>query len=620
MDVQRKVIVLGFDGLEPTIVDQMLAAGELPHFARLQNSGGYARVATTCPAQTPVAWSTFATGVNPGGHGIFDFIRRNPATYLPSLALTAYEQKNPFTAPKAVNLRHGRTIWRHLSDADVESTILRCPCTFPPDEFRGRMLSGMGVPDLRGGLGTGTFYTSDPSVAPLESEQVVHIEPAGDRIETHVIGPRHPKTREDATFPITVDIDREQRLATIKTHDSRPAELVVREGQWSDWLHVQFKLGLFQSVRGAVRFYLKRIDPTPEFYASPVNFDCKAPLFPVSRPAEFAAEISAAVGTYYTTGMVEDHTGLSNGRFDEDAFLQQCRDVWREREAMMLEELGRCRAGLFFCLFDTPDRVQHMFWRFREQDHPANRNGQSSHLREYARVIEEEYRRCDAVLGEVLETMDDGALLIALSDHGFGSFRRGVNLNTWLHEQGLLTLKAGVTPGEATAEFFAGVDWDRTQAYSVGLGGIYINQQGRESRGVVTAEDADPLRRTIATALAGWKDDEHDATAVRQVVRRDEAYSGPYADQSPDLVVHFARGYRASWSTSLGGVSPALFEDNVKRWGGDHIVSPAEVPGVLFMNKPFRGEGARLVDMAPTISAALGVTPSTAMEGRSLWE
>lgn len=622
MDVHRKVIVLGFDGLEPDVAEELLAAGELPNFARLRDSGGYARVQTTCPAQTPVAWSTFATGVNPGGHGVFDFIRRNPQTYLPSLGLTSYEQKNPFTAPKAVNLRRGRTIWQHLSDAGIESTILRCPCTFPPDDFNGRMLSGMGVPDLRGGLGTGVFYTSDAGVRPKESEQVVHVAVNGERIATHVVGPRNPKTRGDVVFPIELHIDRERRSASLHANGAHPERLELREGTWSGWLHVKFKLGLFQSVRGTVRFYLKQVGPTFELYASPVNFDCESPMFPVSRPDEFAAEISEAVGTYYTTGMVEDHTGLSNGRFDESAFLQQCGDVWRERESMMFEELNRFDAGLFFCLFDTPDRVQHMFWRFREADHPANgANGSSAtaaEFAEYAHIIADEYRRCDAVLGRVFEAAGDDALLIALSDHGFGSFRRGVNLNTWLHRQGLLALKDGVQPGEETGEFFAGVDWERTRAYAVGLGGIYINRKGRESQGVVSDDEAAGLQRRIADELGGLIDGEKQSTAVRRVMQREDAYSGPYAAESPDLVVNFSRGYRASWGTSLGGVSPDLFEDNVKRWGGDHIVDPSEVPGVLFMNKPFDAESPRLLDLAPTISSALGVPPSPVMEGRSL--
>src|SRR4051812_44055809 len=181
-------MVIGLDGLEPKIVEPMLAAGELPNLARLRGQGGFSRVATTSPAQTPVAWSTFATGVNPGGHGIFDFIRRNPKTYAPDLSLNRYEQKNAFTPPRAVNLRRGTPVWELLGKAGIESTIVRCPCTYPPDNLRGRMLSGMGVPDLRGGLGTPTFYTSAEGVKAGESETVVPVQVKGGTVTTQLVG------------------------------------------------------------------------------------------------------------------------------------------------------------------------------------------------------------------------------------------------------------------------------------------------------------------------------------------------------------------------------------------------------------------------------------------------
>jgi predicted AlkP superfamily phosphohydrolase/phosphomutase len=188
-----KVIVIGLDGLEPSIVAPLLAAGELPNLAKLGAQGGFATVATTNPAQTPVAWSTFATGVNPGRHGVFDFLRREPGTYFPDIGLNRYEQKNAFLPPKVVNLRRGVPVWQRLTEAGVSSTIVRCPCAYPPDPVRGRMLSGMGVPDLRGGFGASTFYTSDPGASPGESEHLVAIRPDECGVAaTHLIGPRHP--------------------------------------------------------------------------------------------------------------------------------------------------------------------------------------------------------------------------------------------------------------------------------------------------------------------------------------------------------------------------------------------------------------------------------------------
>jgi len=620
----KKVIVIGLDGLEPKIVEPMLDRGELPNLARLRDLGGYSRVRTTYPAQTPVAWSTFATGTNPGGHGIFDFIRRDPQTYLPDLALNRYEQKSAFLPPKAVNLRRGVTIWNLLTDAGIPSVVLRCPCTYPPDNLDGRTLSGMGVPDLRGGLGTATFYTSRSGVKPGESENVIEL--AGESngtVRSHIIGPRNPKRDARSSTDLRVDIrltiDRNGRRVLVDS-DGDPAKLEVRQGEWSDWLKLKFKSGLLQSVRGMIRFCLVRLEPDIELYASPINFDPAAPMFPISSPWEYAGELARKVGTFYTTGMVEDHNGLSNGRFGESAYLDQCEQVVREREAMMLHELGRHDKGLFFCLFDTPDRIQHMFWRFREPDHPANgaNAGDDCDLADMANVIEDHYRRCDEIVGKAMAASDDETLFIVLSDHGFNSFQRGVHINSWLHENGFLKLCDGVSPGEEAGDFMRNVDWRGTRAYALGLGSIYLNLAGRERDGIVSPEDAEAVTADIKRGLTGLVDSDRGSVAIRGVSSRGEIYSGAYAAESPDLVVNFAEGYRVSWATALGGVPAGLCEDNVKKWGGDHIIDPTLVPGVLFMNRSFDGDAARLVDLAPTILAALGVPKGSAMEGTSL--
>ena len=614
MDVKRKVVVIGLDGLEPTIVRALLARGELPHLSRLAAQGGFSCVRTTVPAQTPVAWSTFATGVNPGGHGIFDFIRRHPKTYLPDLALNRYEQKNAFMPPRAVNLRGGVPVWQVLSDAGVPSTVLRCPCTYPPDSFRGRMLSGMGVPDLRGGLGTSTFYSSADDLKAGESEQIVKVTVNRDgTVSTHVIGPRNPRSRGTLEMPLTIRLEPERDRVMVMS-EGEPRALEVRLGQWSNWLQVRFKAGLLQSVRGMMRFHLVRLSPVLELYASPVNFDSDAPLFPISSPASYTQELTSKIGRFHTTGMVEDHTGLSNGRFDELAYLDQCAEVLRERERMMRFELERHREGLFFCLFDTPDRVQHMFWRFREPEHPANRQEPSRGLE---RVIEEHYRECDAIIGRAFEAIDDETLFIVLSDHGFGSFQRGFNLNTWLHQNGFLALKNGIEPGEETGELLKHVDWSRTTAYTLGLGSLYLNVKGREQEGIVEEAQINGIKGAIAAGLSGLVDTERGEMAIRSVSSREQIYRGCYLADAPDLIVGFAKGYRVSWATALGGVPRSLFEDNLKKWSGDHIVDSDLVPGVLFMSDPFRA-GGHLVDLAPTILSALGVPKGKDMEGEAL--
>ncbi len=611
----KRVIVIGLDGLEPAIAEPMLRRGALPHLAELSKRGGYGRVSTTDPAQTPVAWSTFATGLNPGGHGIFDFLRRDPKTYLPQLGLNRYEQKNPFVPPRVVSLQRAEAVWQVLSDAGVPSVVLRCPCTYPPDRIKGRMLSGMGVPDLRGSLGTSTWYTSADGHPPGEGESVVRVTPTeAGHVQTCLLGPLSPKTRRPVELEIAVEPSPDDGKILIRAHGGSQV-LKVEQGRWSGWLKVKFKPGRLQSVRGMVRFYLVRTEPVFELYASPVNYDPRAPLFPISSPAEYASQLAEALGTFYTSGMPEDHNGLINSRIDEPAFLEQCEQVLGEREAMMLYELERFDEGLFFCLFDTPDRIQHLFWRFREPDHPANRAHGTG---PFEHVIAEHYRRCDAIVGRVAEYADDETLLVVLSDHGCGSFRRGVHLNAWLHDQGLLALKRGRQPGDEAGDMLRGVEWSRTKAYALGLSGIYLNLRGREAKGIVDPEDAEPLKLAIARRLSGLEDPQHGRAAVRGVVRREEVYRGPYTGEAPDLLVRFAGGYRASWGTALGAVPQGCFADNTRRWAGDHIVDPSLTPGVLIMNRPFRASRARLLDLAPTILGALGVPKTSVMEGEPL--
>jgi predicted AlkP superfamily phosphohydrolase/phosphomutase len=610
----KKVITIGLDGFEPKIAEAMIARGELPNLRRLQEQGGYSRLETTYSAQTPVAWSTFSTGTNPGGHGIFDFLTRDPKTYFPIMALSRYEQKNAFVLPKVVNMRRGTPFWDLLSAKDVQSTILRVPCAYPPDQVKGRLLSGVGVPDLRGGFGTPTFYSSRTDVEADQNEKVVSINIDKNTINTYVIGPRDPKKKSDHRFDINIQIVKEEDKIII-TSQGQPDKFEVKLGKWSKWLTVKFKVGLMQYVSGIVRFNLRQLDPDFELYASPVNFETAEPLFPISSPKEYAHELAMKVGRYYTAGMAEDHDGLILNRFDESTYIDQCNIVMRERRRMMEYELGRFECGYFFCLFDTPDRFAHMFWRFREPDHPSNRY--HGYNPEFVNAIEEHYRDCDVVVGEAMRYVDDETLFITLSDHGMNSFQRGLNLNTWLYENGFLTLQSGANPGDG-GDFFENVDWDKTKAYALGLGCIFLNIKGREANGILNDDEAESVLAGIVRGLTGLVDADRSAVAVRSVVRREQVYRGPYVDDAPDLLVNFSEGYRVSWDTPLGGVPQGLFADNHKKWGGDHVIDPMLSSGVLFMNQKFSTESPSLVDLAPTILNALGVPKSAEMEGSDL--
>jgi len=631
----KKAIVIGLDGLEPTIVEAMLERGELPNLARIRQSGCYSRLRTTYPAQTPVAWSSFATGTNPGGHGIFDFIARDPATYLPDAALSRFERpKSAFAAPQVVNQRKGVPVWQTLSEAGVASVVLRCPCTFPPDQFDGRLLAGVGVPDLRGAQNKGSFYTQRPDVQARENEQVV-ILPAGSDFKTAVIGPRNTKQSppSDTKAEIRVQVKPNGRALVIET-GGFPARVEVPENCWSDWVRFKFKLSVLQSVTGIARFYVREITPQVEFYVSAVNFDPAAPMFPVSSPGTYAKDLSNQIGLFSTLGMAEDHNGLNNGRFDERAYLAQCELVIAERERLMRFELDRFGEGFFFLLYDTPDRVQHMLWRFRDAEHPGY---EPDLAREYSTLIEQHYARCDQLLTPILDKIDEDTLLVVLSDHGFNTFRRAFDTNTWLWQNGLLALENGRKPGEDLGDGFRGVDWSRTYAYAVGLGGIYLNFKGREREGVLEeGTEAERVRRAIASGLAGMADRTSARTAIRNVMRREELYSGPYASHAPDLVVNFCPGYRVSWQSAVGGFQNTLLEDNTRRWSGDHIIDPDAVSGVLFINRGGQSGSSiahagapkaqsserqlpHIIDLAPTILNYLGVPVPKLMEGTALF-
>ena len=263
--------------------------------------------------------------------------------------------------------------------------------------------------------------------------------------------------------------------------EGTPKELVIRQGEWSDWLRVKFKVGLLQSIRGMMRFYLQSCEPELALYASPVNFDPHSPLFPISDPPEYAGR---ACPTHRS--LLHDRHGRRPRGTEQRAHLRaniprSVRDRLARARGDDARRAEAVREGFFYCLFDTPDRIQHLFWRFTEPDHPANHGVAPS--AEFARVIDDCYRRCDAIVGKALEFSDDETLFIALSDHGFNSFRRGVHLNTWLYDNGFLALRDGVKPGEAAGDLLRQVDWGRTKAYAVGLGGIYLNIEGSRRAG-----------------------------------------------------------------------------------------------------------------------------------------
>jgi predicted AlkP superfamily phosphohydrolase/phosphomutase len=354
----------------------------------------------------------------------------------------------------------------------------------------------------------------------------------------------------------------------------------------------------------------------PDFglYVTPINIDPGNPALPISWPTYFSVYLSKLIGDFATLGLAEDTWALNERVIDEEAFIKQTYDHHKEREKMFFNALKKTKEGVVACVFDGTDRLQHMFFRYLEDDHPANR-GKDTEI--YKNAIRDMYKQADDMVRRVMEELADDDMLMVISDHGFQSFRRGVNLNSWFRKNGLLYLKDPSVPG---GEWFDNVDWSRTRAYAFGLGGIFINQRGREAEGIVEpGEETAALKREIIEGLSGIVDEETGDIAINEVFDVDEVHSsGPYRAAGMDLIVGYARGYRASWKCATGQVTEAVFTDNTKSWSGDHCVDPRLVPGVLFSNRPFTAKDPGIMDLAPTILTLFGVDVPGHMTGRVL--
>ena len=617
----KKVVVVGLDGLDPELTDAFMQQGRLPHLARLASQGSYTRLRTTLPPESPVAWSSFSTGCNPGRHQVFDFLTPNRKSYLPELSASRIDPPRrtlsigpyqiPLGKPRIQFERRSQSFWKILGDYGIYSTILRVPITFPPERFHGLQLSAMSVPDLKGSQGTFSYYTSDPiEQSEVTGGQVIDVKVENGVVQTYISGPENALRRDAAEMrlPFCVRLGDAGRDASIEL-DGQCYALPLRA--FSPWIPVRFRAGLGVRVQGICRFYLKAVAPHFQLYMTPINIDPGKPALPISYPFPFSMYLAKTQGPFTTLGLAEDTWALNERVLDEDAFIQQAYLIHDEREAMFFDALDKTRRGLLACVFDITDRMQHMFWRYLEADHPAN-IGKEADKHRYA--IRDLYARMDDLVGRVMERVDDDTLLVVMSDHGCKSFQRGVNLNSWLHQNGYLTLKSEPTG----AEWFHGVDWSQTKAYAVGLGGIYLNLEGRESQGIVKPSEAQAVKQGIREGLTRLYDEARAAHAIKAVYDTQEMYDGPYVEDAPDLIVGAHVGYRVSWTCATGAVAADIFEDNVKSWSGDHCINPDDIPGVLFTSRPIEEDNPSIMDVGPTILDLFGVPAPAYCDGHSL--
>lgn len=632
----ERLLVLGIDGMDPQILTRLMAAERMPHFQALARRGGFAALQTSMPPQSPVAWSSFITGLDPPGHGIFDFVHRDPVSLDPFLSTA---RKN--ASGQLELLRRGTPFWEILTAHDIPATIFKVPANFPPSTPGGnfwsqpfsscacglRAFAGMGTPDILGTYGTFSFYTEGSYTVPAYLEEGGTALLAGGELE--IPGGRIISAQlidDQAVLPIygplldgkpalthfDIYLDRAYRSAEITLDAQR---LVIQAGEWTPWVTIDFgrKSYSLEHLQGIARFYLRAAAPALELYMTPVNIHPGNPAMPISTPATAADELYRAMGPYYTQGMPDDTKALEAGVFDYDEFLRQDALTLEERRRQLRYELGRFEAGMLFFYVHSLDQVSHMLWRASSTRHP----GYQEKFAPYHNAIEDQYIAMDDLLGEALQALGDDADIIVLSDHGFAAYERSFNLNSWLAQEGYLALAPSLTLDEAHILAPDHVRWRETRAYSLGLNALYLNIRNREQHGVVAPTDREKLLRELQEKLLALRDPVDGRQVIKKVYRTDP---GATPGLAPDLLIGYSRGYRAAGAAAIGQLSSTFLQDNLSPWSGDHCMAADEVPGVLLSNKPLRPTPHHLRDIPVSILAYYGLTPPAAMSGHLIWE
>jgi len=594
-----KMLIIGIDGMDPEIINKLMSEGMLPNFLKLKEMGNFSKLKTVLPAESPVAWTTIATGTNPGKHGLFDFVTRNPENYLLEVAIT--KQKSKYSTKFESPIK-GTPFWRITSDAKIPTTVIRWPATFPPDKVNGVMLSGEGVPDIRGFSSGYYIYTSKHSNK--NEEKVIEVSINDQIINSKVFGPLgNDKNPIEASIQIRLNKDKATIIA-----DNR--EYPINVGGWSDWIKLDFKVGFMKKVSAITKAYLFSVEPEFNMYLSSIQIDPENPVVDSTYPSKYSRELADAIGLYNTLGMPEDTNALNENAITDKVFLEQVAQIEDERNKMFWYEFNMFDKGVLAFVFDSGDRLQHMYWDEKNLFNVEEGLSVNKEIIDY-------YVKKDKLLGDVLNKIDNKTAIMVFSDHGFTSFERAVSINTWLVDDGFMVLKEGYDENDDGA-LFKFVDWSKTKAYSMGFAGIYINLKGREGQGIVEESEKEEVINDIIERLEDFKDSKNNQKVITNAYKREEVYHGNYVEDAPDIVIGFEPGYRMGWQSAVGGLTQEIITDNLKKWDGDHIVDPSHVPGILFTNFKINNENPSLIDIAPTVLNILKVEIPKDVDGKSL--
>ncbi len=705
----RKVFVLGFDGVDPRLCREYMEKGLMPNLTALAKEGTFTDMGTVNPSQSPVSWSSFAVGGDPGQHGVFDFLTRTgqDPTYLPSPESFVGQIEARFFAgipirrPQAINKRGGRAFWDYAAEAGIKTALVMIPVTFAPPRLpNGLAVSGLGVPDLCGTQATYFYLTSNPRKLSLgkmtEMGGVVSIlSRNGDVYRGQLAGPPSPLWKQERSkkaaqlanakeqtkqtgLPIEKKKALEGEVARLQSglnafaanpeRLSMPIEITplpgkqmarvqvdeeaqeVTVGTWSGWFRVHFKVTRLISAYGICKVLLQSVTPDVKIYVSPIEIDPERPVIPICCPQDYTRRLAKKIGLFKTRGWEADTAGLKEGAIDEKAFLEDTFEVMDKHTEMVLETLDEDDWGLFVAVLSETDRISHLMWRLIDPTHPMY---DPELARDYGDSIQKVYQKMDSVVGKFRAKVDTSKTdFYVISDHGFRSFRTGVNLNTWLSRNGpgadstrpFMKLRLPANRKYTLEDIFGGntdffktnvydpvegvtkseyyVSWKDTKAFALGLGSIFINLKGRETWGCVAKSEYNAVRDEIIQGLESLTDPATGQRVVHRVYRGTDIYHGPYANPDsvafPDLVVGFEDGYRVGWQSTLGGISDDILTPNREKWSGDHCgVDPTLTSGILFCTGSLAVKDPNIIDLATTIMATLEV-PHPPLQGRNL--
>jgi len=718
----KKVVILCFDGMSAEITEDLMEKGLMPNLSKLAEQGSYRHMDTTNPPQTPVSWASFTTGWHPGKTQIFDFLKRDKGSYLPNYAqVTITSQKfmfgsaNPiifgavaaavlflivfitlrlitkkkklslfissgvfvlvfvltFLAVKAwvpientyvINNRKGTPFWDVLNLNGIQTKVFNIPVNFPAKgEKNGKLLSGLGVPDITGSIGKPAYFTTSRSFSPSTGEFTVAFtklqdnpdglyytfisgpdrtkikfssdEKEDDKIDMQALGyideeeelkktPKYmfendmvmtPEDREEEIkIPMKLQVDSANKTVTIEVQGNKQT---IKEGEWSDWYELEFKVNPLLSLWGIARFCLQEAAPDMKLYLSPIHLHPNYTPIPITSPKSWASDLYKKFGIYKTLGWAVDTWSLQEELIDEASFLEDAYYTRAEKELMLNDSLDSGDYQVHIQYYEYTDRIQHLFWRLIDKGHPYYKPEKA---KLYEKAIQECYIDMDRMAGEVMEKIDDDTILFVISDHGFISWRRAVNYNTWLAQNGYIKQKQWDTRpmeledlfGERSENFWPNVDWTKTKAYALGIGNIYINLEGREPNGCVKDVEYNKIRDEIVEKMPRTIDPKTGMKPIVAVYRREDIWDDFDPKITPDLRVTTNKYYRVSWQSTLGNIPEKRFYDVEANWSADHCsADPSLVKGILFCNRKVKKEkNPKLVDFLPTMLNLYGIS------------